>query len=134
MAKSLYFLFLLGCAVSFLRMLTSRVLLLHCEPGAAMSTSAFGLNQSAKKGIDRKEKQKQKSLPIPRQWKNSARTNPDAFSSEKWKALGHAGQVQYTLGCRPKPHKYLGLCYPLRFPPDFSYAWDSLTEDGTIVL
>ena len=100
-----------------------------------MSSSAFGVkSQSAKKGIKRALKKEEKDLPRPLQWRNLARTDAEAFSIDKWKALGHAGQVQYTLGCRPKPHKYLGLCYPLRFPPDFSYAWDSLTEDGTIVL
>ena len=91
----------------------------------------FGIQkQSISKDQERKKKKEEKHLPQPNQWKNAARKEPAVYSKEKWKELGRAGQEQYIQGCRQKPHRYLSLCYPQRFPPDFPYAWDSLTDDG----
>ena len=98
-----------------------------------MSSVPFGSKQKSSKNkeIQRNKQKEEKDLPKPQLWRKSALSDPQTYSPAKWKELGRAGQEQYIQDSRPKPHRFLSLCYPQRFPSNFPEAWDSLKDDGT---
>jgi hypothetical protein len=104
------------------------------DPGVS---ATFGSKNSIKsREQSRDAKKSAKHLPMPKQWRNSAAQKDHVkYSKENWQKLGRTGQEKWIQDhCSTKAHSHLSLCYPQQFPPGLPEAWDTLPENGTVIV
>jgi hypothetical protein len=86
------------------------------------------------RGVELNQPRK-KSPIMPKRWHNLNRIDPVKYCETIWNGLTIEQQTAEKKKDRsPKPHKFLALCYPQRFPSGSSETWYLLAADGKIAI